>query len=105
MAFITIEAKKKKEKYEHLENLMTKHGIKLELVSKMLCGNEKYLDVLLKLGAPQVCDSRVTNLQMIKELSPETETIYIKPPPKRSLRKIVEFADISFNTEYETIKL
>lgn len=105
MAFITLDAKKLKENYEHLENLMTQHGIKLSLVSKMLCGNEKYLDVLLKLGAPQVCDSRVTNLKMIKELSPETETIYIKPPPKRSLRKIVEYADISFNTEYETIKL
>lgn len=105
MAFITLDAKKLKENYDHLETLMTKHGIKLSLVSKMLCGNEKYLDVLLKLGADQICDSRVTNLRMIKELAPNVETIYIKPPPKRSLRKIVEYADISFNTEYETIKL
>src|SRR5690606_10959885 len=53
----------------------------------------------------EVCDSRVTNLKHIKALNPDVETAYIKPPPKRSVRKIVEYADVSFNTEYETIKL
>src|SRR5690606_19218789 len=32
-------------------------------------------------------------------------TIYIKPPAKANIARIVESADISFNTEFETIKL
>lgn len=33
------------------------------------------------------------------------ETVFIKPPAKRNVARIVEFADVSFNTEYETIKM
>jgi len=34
-----------------------------------------------------------------------TDTIYIKPPAKRSISSIVKYADISLNTEFETIKM
>jgi len=51
-----------------------------------------------------VCDSRTTNLKIIKKLRPDIETIYIKPPAKRNIKNVVQFADISLNTEYLTIK-
>lgn len=105
MAFVTLDSDKLKGNYEYLDALFKEHNIKWTVVSKLLCGNRTYLDVLLKLGVKEVCDSRVTNLKRIKTLNPEVETAYIKPPPKRSIRKIVEYADVSFNTEYETIKL
>lgn len=105
MAFVTLDATKLKDNYNYLDSLFKKHDVKWSVVSKMLCGNNTYLDVLLKLGATEVCDSRVTNLKRLKAINPEVETAYIKPPPKRSIRKVVEFADVSFNTEFETIKL
>ncbi len=61
---------------------------------------EKYL----KLGIKEVCDSRVSNLAKIKEIAPNVQTVYIKPPAKRSIPDIVEFADVSFNTELQTIR-
>lgn len=105
MAYVTLDTDKLADNYNYLNNLFEKQNIKWAAVTKLLCGNKDYLKTLLNLGIQQVCDSRVTNLARIKAIKPTVETVYIKPPPKRSIRRIVEYADISFNTEFETIKL
>jgi predicted amino acid racemase len=71
----------------------------------MLCGNKAYLKEVFDLGINQVCDSRVSNLKAIKSVNHNIETIYIKPPPKRSIPSIVRYADVSMNTTFETVKL
>ncbi len=105
MAFITISSSKLKENFEYLSKLFEENKIQWGVVSKVLCGNRLYLEQLLKLKPPQVMDSRVSNLKMVKTLDPEVETVYIKPPPKRSIKSIVRYADISLNTEFATIRL
>jgi predicted amino acid racemase len=50
-------------------------------------------------------DTRVSNLRTIKEINPDVQTVYIKPPAKRNLPEIVQYADVSFNTELSTIRL
>ena len=105
MAFVTLDKEKLAHNYKYLCKVFEENGVKWSPVTKMLCGNKDYLKVLLDLGVKEVCDSRVSNLKRIKEINPEVETAYIKPPPKRSIRKIVEYADVSCNTEYDTIKL
>lgn len=105
MAFVTLNTDKLAANYRYLDGLFEKNGVKWSVVTKLLCGNKKYLEVLLALGVKEVCDSRVSNLRRIKSINPDVETAYIKPPPKRSIRKIVEYADVSFNTEFETIRL
>lgn len=104
MAFITLDTQKLRENYEYLDALFKKHHIEWAVVTKMLCGNKEFLSELLKLDIKQVCDSRVSNLRMIKSLKPEMETIYIKPPARMAIKSIVKYADISVNTEVETIK-
>lgn len=105
MAFITLNVEKLKSNFEYLDKLFKKKNIQWSVVTKMLCGNRDYLQELLKLNIKQVCDSRVSNLKRIKQINPEIETIYIKPPAKRAVKSIVQYADISMNTEVETIKL
>lgn len=105
MAFITLNTQKLKENFDILEGIFEKKGIEWAIVAKLLCGNQLYLEKLLELQPKQICDSRASNLQMVKKINPHVETIYIKPPPKRSIDKIVKYANISFNTELETIKL
>ena len=80
MAYVTLDTKKLAANYSHLEKLFTAHDIKWSVVSKLLCGNKKYLEELLKLGVKEICDSRVTNLARIKAIDPNVETAYIKPP-------------------------
>src|SRR5690606_12049862 len=57
------------------------------------------------LGIKQICDSRITNLKIIKSMAPGIETVFIKPPARRHISSIITYADVSFNTEYEIIKL
>ncbi|PWD98179.1 alanine racemase [Marinilabilia rubra] len=105
MAFITLDRKKLKDNYNYLNNLFNDHEIEWSIVTKMLCGNKAYLKEIFDLGIKQVCDSRVSNLKAIKSVNPDIETIYIKPPPKRSIPSIVRYADVSVNTTFETVKL
>ncbi|MCK5822990.1 MAG: alanine racemase [Bacteroidales bacterium] len=105
MAFITLDTKKLKSNFNYLNILFKKNGIEWSIVSKMLSGNKIFLTELLKFDIKQICDSRVSNLKAIKALNPDIETIYIKPPAKRSVSGVVKYADISMNTEIETIKL
>jgi len=102
---MTLDTRKLKSNYEYLDRLFSKNGIRWTVVTKMLCGNKLYLTELLKLGITQVSDSRVSNLKAIKSINPGIETIYIKPPAKRAISSVVKYADISMNTEIETIKL
>lgn len=105
MAYITLDIKKLQANFDFLDKLFKKKNIHWSVVSKLLCGNKEYLKALLKLNVTQICDSRVSNLRMVKELNPNIETIYIKPPAKHYLKSVVQCADISMNTEIRTIQL
>ncbi len=102
---MTLDSKKLKSNYDYLNRLFRKNGIQWTVVTKMLCGNKLYLTEVLNLGVTQVSDSRVSNLKAIKSIRPGIETIYIKPPAKRAIQSVVKYADISMNTEMETIRL
>ncbi len=104
MAYVTLSKSSLEHNYKYLQNLFGEHDMDWAPVLKMLCGNKTYLDYVLNLGKEQVCDARLGNLQIIKELHPEKETIYIKPPSKHSIKDTIQYADVSFNTEYITIK-
>ncbi|MCO5252163.1 MAG: alanine/ornithine racemase family PLP-dependent enzyme [Candidatus Kapabacteria bacterium] len=105
MAYVTLDSKKLKHNFDYLEKLFNKNGIQWSVVTKMLCGIKDYLAVLLKLNIKQVCDSRISNLRMVKSINPEIETVYIKPPASNVVNSVVKYADISMNTQIETIRL
>ncbi|TVR39164.1 MAG: alanine/ornithine racemase family PLP-dependent enzyme [Cryomorphaceae bacterium] len=105
MAFIRLYTDKLKHNYEFLQRLFHKRNIDWGVVSKILCGNELFIQELLKLGIREIHDSRVSNLKLIKKLNPQVQTVYIKPPARRSIPSIVRFADVSFNSELDTIRM
>lgn len=105
MAYLVLDQKKLQHNYNFLLNLFENSDISWGIVSKMLCGTEPYLKELVDLGVKEIHDSRVSNLKKIKKLNPEIQTVYIKPPAKRSIKSIISYADVSFNTELETMKL
>lgn len=105
MSYITLHSAKLLHNYKVLNQIFAQNNIEWAIVAKLLCGNEKFLQVLLNLSDKEICDSRLSNLKTIKKLSPKTETIYIKPPAKRLAKSIVKFADVSFNTEIATLEV
>lgn len=105
MAFIEMYKDKLAHNYRFLDQLFRENGIEWAVVTKLLCGNRDYISEVIRLGAREVCDSRISNLKVVKSIDPGVQTVYIKPPAKRSIRNIVRYADASFNTEFRTIKL
>lgn len=104
MAYITLDTNKLRHNYDYLKQLFKENDIEWAVVSKLLCGNKLFLEALLTLDIKQLCDSRVSNLKAIKKIAPNVETIYIKPTPMHAVPEVVQYADISFNTEYRTLQ-
>ncbi len=104
MAYLTLDTEKLKRNFHYLDRHFRRNDIEWAVVSKLLCGNEVYLNALAELNPTQICDSRLTNLKAVKRIMPGVETIYIKPPTLKTASKVVSYADISCNTSLATIK-
>lgn len=105
MAFLNLDRDKLQHNYDMLQKWFSENDIEWGVVSKLLCGNRLYLEELVRLGVTEFHDTRISNLKMIKQVAPDSTTVYIKPPAKRSISSIIKFADVSFNTDYTTIKM
>jgi ornithine racemase len=104
MAYLTLNSQKLIENFEFLRGMFEKHDVSWGVVSKLFCGNRKFLKELIELGVREIHDSRISNLAKIKELNPEIQTVYIKPVSKRNVAKMVTYADVSLNSELNSIR-
>ncbi len=105
MAFIELYRERLQHNFHFLENLFKDRNIEWGIVTKLLCGNRSYIKEVINLGVREIHDSRISNLKVVKSIDPAIQTVYIKPPAKRSIKNIIKYADVSLNTEYETIKM
>ncbi|HSF53433.1 MAG TPA: alanine/ornithine racemase family PLP-dependent enzyme [Algoriphagus sp.] len=105
MAVLTLNRQKLRTNFQVLKRLFEERDVHWGVVSKMLCGNKLFLQELINLGITEVHDSRISNLAMVKRLNREVQTVYIKPVSKKNVRQMVEFADVSLNSELETIQM
>lgn len=105
MAFVELYQDKLEHNYLFLDKLFSQNKISWGVVSKLLCGNKNMIKVLMDLGIKEFHDSRLSNLQTIKRLEKTSTTVYIKPPAKRIIPSLIKYADVSFNTQFETIEL
>jgi predicted amino acid racemase len=104
MAYLTLNQKKLSENYDFLKNIFDEKDVSWGVVSKVFCGNRLFLTELLQLGVREIHDSRISNLAMVKSIDPTIQTVYIKPVSKRNIGKMVQFADVSLNSELKTIE-
>lgn len=105
MAVLTLNRKKLQENYRFLKDLFEQKKVSWGVVSKLLCGHKRFLQELIDLGIEEIHDSRISNLAMVKRLKRDIQTVYIKPVAKKNVAQMVEFADVSLNSELETIRL
>jgi ornithine racemase len=103
MAYVKLYRSELRHNFEFLDKLFKQHGIKWGITTKLLCGSRGFLEEVINLGIGEVHDSRISNLRVIKEIDPDTVTIYIKPPPKDAIPDVIRYADISLNTELSTL--
>lgn len=105
MAYLKFYREKLRTNYEYLATLFSENDMSWGVVTKLFCGNEELIREIIDLGVREIHDSRVSNLKVVKKINPDVQTVYIKPPPKKSIRDIIKYADVSFDTDISTIKL
>lgn len=105
MAVLTLNREKLNINFQRLKDLFGERNVSWGVVSKLLCGNKLFLQELINLGITEIHDSRISNLAMVKRLNRDIQTVYIKPVSKKNVGKMVEFADVSLNSELDTIRM
>lgn len=105
MAVLKLCRSKLQHNYQHLDSVFREKNIDWGIVTKLLCGEDTFLKEVLALGVKEVHDSRVSNLVALKKMAPNVQTVYIKPAPKQSIPDIIRYADVSFQTELDIIRL
>lgn len=105
MASLKLNLEKLRVNFLFLKKLFEKKDISWGVVSKLLCGNKLFLQELINLGIKEIHDSRISNLAMVKRINRTVQTVYIKPVSKKNVSQMVEFADVSLNSELQTIRM
>lgn len=105
MAILKLDRAKLHHNYNFLKEKFEQKNVEWGVVTKLLCGTKLYLQELISMGVREMHDTRIANMKVIKSIDPTVQTVYIKPPARRSIPDLILYADVSFNTDYNTIKL
>ncbi|HZG73495.1 MAG TPA: alanine/ornithine racemase family PLP-dependent enzyme [Chondromyces sp.] len=87
-----------------LKDLYGKKGIQITGVVKGVGGSLKVARVLLESGISSLADSKIANIRKMKKAKLNATFILLRTPAMGEVQEVVQFADISMNTEIEVIK-
>ncbi len=73
-------------------------------VTKVVCGDPNIADVLLKSGINTLADSRISNIQRMREADIQAQFVLLRTPIPSQVESVVRHADISLNSELSVIK-
>lgn len=94
-------------KIEHNTKIIVKQankfGIEITGVTKATCANIDVAKVMIAGGVKSIGDSRIENLKQLKKSGILTDLILLRTPMLSELDDVIEYADISLNTELEVI--
>jgi predicted amino acid racemase len=80
-------------------------GIRVTAVIKGACGSHRITRALFNSGIHSFGDSHIANIQKMREGGLEAQFILIRSPMPSEVERVVEFADISLNSEISVIRL
>ncbi|MFC2169907.1 alanine/ornithine racemase family PLP-dependent enzyme [Acidobacteriota bacterium] len=85
-------------------SLYGSRGINIIGVTKGVCGEPKIANVFLKNGISLIGDSRIANFIRMREAGIKAPFVLLRLPCLSEIEAVVEYADISLNTELRIIK-
>ncbi|MDP3386793.1 MAG: ornithine racemase Orr [Eubacteriales bacterium] len=100
---IMIDLKKIEENTKKISSKCHANGIKVAGVTKVFCADSPIVDAYIKGGVDYLADSRVQNLKRLQNKGLPVYMLRLPMPSEAS--EVVEFSDISLNSEIETIRL
>ncbi len=87
-----------------LNKLYGSKGISITGVTKVVCGNPKIADVLVKSGISILADSRIDNIKKMRKAGIQAQFILQRTPIPSQTELVVRYTDVSLNTELSVIK-
>lgn len=84
--------------------LASKQEIDITGVTKASCGDPIVAKAMLDGGVNSLGDSRIYNIKKLKKSGLKTELMLLRTPMISEINDVVEFADISLNSELQVIK-
>lgn len=100
--YIEINLEKISHNTKEIIKLCEKKKLKPVIVTKIFCANNRITETIVNQGIETVGDSRIKNLMRIKNIN--CKKLLLRIPMKSEVSKVIEYADISLNSELEVIK-
>ncbi len=93
-----------KENAENIVALGQKFGVQIWGVTKVTCGHPEVAQTLLAAGVKALCDSRIENIQKMKEAGIDTYYTLVRIPMISEAESVVRYSDCSLNSDLEVLE-
>ena len=90
---------------ENIKALCLKHGIKVVGITKGCCAIPEVGQAMIDGGIDILGDSRIENLKVLRKSGLKVKTMLIRIPMLSEVNRVLDWADISLNSEISVIKL
>jgi len=87
-----------------IRELCHKNGIKLFAVTKVFCAEEKIVKSFINVDIDGLADSRIENLKILKNMNTGLPLMLLRLPELSIAKEVVEYSDLSLNSEIKTLK-
>nr|WP_315023230.1 alanine/ornithine racemase family PLP-dependent enzyme [uncultured Aminipila sp.] len=101
---LTIDLKKVEHNTNTIFGLCKKNSIALAGVTKGTLGMPEVANAMIRGGVTWLAESRLNNIKRLKDSGITVPVILIRSPHLSEVDRVVELADVSFNTEYKVIE-
>ena len=89
----------------NLVALFGSKGIRVTAITKAVCGSPRIASALLNSGIRSLGDSRIANIQKMRDAGLDAQFILIRPPMPSEVLLVVAFSCLSLNTGISVIRL
>ena len=98
---VIIDRAKYRHNVDKITSLCAEHGISVSVVTKVFCADQTLIDILNNCHVDYLADSRIVNL---KNMQTDLPKMLLRIPSLHEVDTVVRVANISLNSELETIK-
>lgn len=99
---LRINLEKLRKNTQIIVNLCEKRNIKVVGITKVFCAIPEVAETMVKSGVETLGDSRIRNLKKLRHIP--VPKMLLRIPMKSEVEEVVKYADISLNSEIDTIK-
>lgn len=90
---------------KRLNKLFMSKGISMMGVTKGVLGSPQIAAAMTAGGADFLADSRIENIKKIRDAGIQNSLVLIRTPSMSNIKQVVKYADISFNSELDIIRM